>query len=451
MTILLTDALFKKKAKNVIRADREDLWREIHEIASFFALIGAIPEALSLWEFMYSGKVPLPDPDDRTISVFGDGAISALCYQLHRSDISKGKPPPQFAGRQHKIALTGTLEERVAALDGRSRERITGDAFSQTCDWESPDAKLLPTAIYRKARLLAQPRGGKYPATELEGLSLLTGLFNDPKAIATLHPCYQAAAFLLASDIAARHDRAREAICFLAMWHDMSIEWDYSVGEAFGLISVAGLLCEGVLSKKHKLRPNTREGIVNRIIADLSARLTSPEPPKPAKWTYKIYVSYSQFYLEPLKENSHAVYFQERGESEQGFSSFPRQVAFGTPDDSDECKIEVGFGKKLPSVESAVQAVAVPLTVDAPGGLYLRTVNDSSNKRRLDVPQGEYDVVARFYARTPKGNAASCFSSWRVALTFLPRGTVGAKCLKTFNRSPPDAVVVHGERPGGTL
>src|SRR5262245_16274968 len=116
MAILSTDAAFKKKAKAIFKADREDLWRELHEIASFFALIGAVPEALALWEFVYSGKVPLPDPEDRTISVFGDGAISAVCYQSHRPDISKGKPAPQFAGRDKKTALTGSLEERVIAL-----------------------------------------------------------------------------------------------------------------------------------------------------------------------------------------------------------------------------------------------------------------------------------------------------------------------------------------------
>jgi hypothetical protein len=147
-----------------------------------------------------------------------------------------------------------------------------------------------------------------------------------------------------------------------------------------------------------------------------------------------------------LKGDPSAVYFQEDGEAEQGFSCFPRQVAFGTPDDSDECKIEVKIGKKLPTVGSAVQAVAVPLTVDPPGGLYLRTVHDSGKKMRLDVPEGEYDVLARFFPLKPKGKTASCFSSWRVALTFLPRGTVGAQCLKTPNRTPPDTLLLHIDR-----
>jgi hypothetical protein len=167
---------------------------------------------------MYSGKVPLPDPEDRTISVFGDGAISAVCYQLHRPDISRGKPPAQFAARHHKTVLTGTLEERVVALDRRCRERITCDAWSEACNWNNPAPNLVPTATYRKARLLAQPQGGKYASTEFDALSLLTGLFNETEAMAGLHPCYQGDAFLLASEIAVRHQRAHEAHSFLAMW-----------------------------------------------------------------------------------------------------------------------------------------------------------------------------------------------------------------------------------------
>jgi hypothetical protein len=223
MAILSSDAAFKKKAKSVVNADREDLWRELHEVASFFALIGAIPEALTLWEFMYSGKVPLRDPEDRTISVFGDGAISAVCHRLHRTDNSRGKPPPTFAGRHHRIALTGSLAERVDALDRRSRERITCDAWSGTCDWENPQPNLISTATCREARLLAQPEDGKHPDTELEAYSLLTRLFNDTAGLAALHTCYQAQAFLLATDIAARHGRLSEAQCFLAMWHDISV------------------------------------------------------------------------------------------------------------------------------------------------------------------------------------------------------------------------------------
>jgi hypothetical protein len=40
MAILSTDAAFKKKTKAVVKGDREDLWKELHEIASFFALVG---------------------------------------------------------------------------------------------------------------------------------------------------------------------------------------------------------------------------------------------------------------------------------------------------------------------------------------------------------------------------------------------------------------------------
>jgi hypothetical protein len=86
--------------------------------------------------------------------------------------------------------------------------------------------------------------------------------------------------------------------------------------------------------------------------------------------------------------------------------------------------------------------VSVPLSVEAEGWLFLRTVTDSGNKHRLAVPAGRYDMVARFF-RPRRTGGDSLFDSWRVVLTFLPRGTVGAGCLKLDGDPPPTAVVLH--------
>ena len=160
-------------------------------------------------------------------------------------------------------------------------------------------------------------------------------------------------------------------------------------------------------------------------------------------------MSYGQFYLEPKDNDLRAVYFQEQGESEQGFSAFPTQVAFGTPPNTDRCTVEVEFASKLPPLRSAVQAVAVPIDVEGPDGLYPRTVDDSGDKQRLEVPLGHYDVVARFFpARRKKDEEDTCFRSWRIILTLLPRGTVGPKCFKMPDESLPQSLVLH--RHGGS-
>ena len=96
MAIPLTVAAVKRRVHRLKKADREDLWKELHDIGGFFALFGATQEAFSVWEFAYSGNVPLPAERDRTICVNGDGAISAVCHYLKLPDLSKGVPTPKY-------------------------------------------------------------------------------------------------------------------------------------------------------------------------------------------------------------------------------------------------------------------------------------------------------------------------------------------------------------------
>src|SRR5262249_15212261 len=143
------------------------------------------------------------------------------------------------------------------------------------------------------------------------------------------------------------------------------------------------------------------------------------------------------------KPDPEFTYFQEEGEYEQGFSAFPGQIAFGTPGSDAECVIEARIRSRLPPVARAVQVVAVPLVVATPGGLYLRTVYDGRSRRRLEIEPGSYDVVASFFRGRSKANRHSCYDSWRVVLTFLPGGTVGAKCIKTLEGDPPMELTLH--------
>lgn len=444
MAILSTDAAFKKKLAKLVKTDREDLWRELHAVGCFFALIGAIPEALLIWNFMYSGLVPMPDPDDRTISVFGDGAISAICYTLKEADVSKGTPAPKISGQLGNFTLAGNLKKRATVLDRWSRERITGDPGFGRRMVPNPEPEDIAAATLREARILAQPQEGEeFSRAESNAYSILTGLIADAPALELMHPCYQAAALLLAADMAARRDQIDDAIRFLHSWHDLAISWDYTVGEALGLLPVVRLICNGALAAKHKIPPKTCKELAKELIKNLTARLKKPEPKRAPRWKYKIYISYGQFYLEPLKNDRRAVYFQEDGEPEQGFSSFPEQVAFSIPGDADECRVEAAISNRLPDFDSCAQAVAVPLNVKRPGGLYIRTVDDSGKKHRLEVPAGKYDVIARFYRIEPKKTKEACFEKWRAVLTFLPAGTVSPSCIKSAQGAPPAPVFLH--------
>jgi hypothetical protein len=207
VAVPLTVAAVKRRVNRLTKTDREDLWKELHDIGGFFALFGATQEAISVWEFAYSGKVPFPAEKDRTIHVNGDGAISAVCHYLKRPDLSKGVPTPKHG------APGESLEKRVMALDKWTRRSITADAWSSECDWDHPPLALTPTATYRKARLLAQPKAnGKPSPTEKESLRLLQRLLAEEHEPAAFHPYYRLQGFLLAIENARRSDTAVEQV-----------------------------------------------------------------------------------------------------------------------------------------------------------------------------------------------------------------------------------------------
>jgi hypothetical protein len=395
-----------------------------------------------VWNFAYSDRVPLPAPGDRTISVYGDGVVAAVCHRLGLADLSGGRPPPKY------VPPGAALHDRVVALDRWVRSDLTADVWSATCDWAHPGPDLLPTATYRRARALARPGPrGLPPATEVQALGLLREVLDHPSGPAALRTSADALdARLLATDIAARHGLADEAREHLRQWYDLAVTKPGTLAAeaAFGLIGVASLLCEGALRTRSGLTGLARPRLVRTLLAGLTDRLSRPEPSKPPQWRHRLFVSHSQFYLEPLQADLEAVPFQAVGESEQGFSSFPGQVAFATPSHAGDCVVEARFGSRLPPLRHTVQAVAVPLTVVEPGGLYLRTVTDGGDKQRLDVPAGHYDVVARFFPARRRQRESTYLTSWRCVLTFLPGGTVGPKCLRTEYGPIPAELVLHG-------
>jgi hypothetical protein len=434
---IYTDATLKKHVAAIKKVDPEDLWKELHDVGLCFALFGAMSEALDVWRFAYSGAVPMPDPDDRTVSVYGDGAISSVCYCLKLPDISKGKPAPTYAPPRAK------LEARVQSVQARERQMLTCDAWSPAANWDNPPPEMLPTALYRQARLLSYPpEPGQFSSAEPLALALLKRVLSMPAD--GLIPHHRALALVQAADILARQGEFAEARDFLSNWYDFVLDaGTLSISEPFVLTSLTALLCDGALSAKSSLSENARGKLVQDVVSQLKKRLSKPEPSRPTPTKYKIYVSYSQFYLEPLKPDSEFTYFQEDGESEQGFSAVPGQVAIGTPPNAGECTVEIEFKSRMPPLGKVVQAVVVPLRVSRTPVIFLRTVDDSGKKNRFDVPIGNYDVLARFYPHKLKRYEDSCLTSWSVRLTFLPAGTVGPKCFKVHGATIPSQLVIH--------
>lgn len=441
MAILCTDAAFKKKCKKVIEAKPHNLWRELHEIAMFFALIGAVDDALSIWRFMYDGLVPIPDEEDRTINVVGDSAISAVCYCLGLPDISKGRPKPKICYKIRRPFVSDPdFSQRVNLVDDWCWEGIADGPWWH---FDGNRKRNRESAIARQfadgpvATDTASP-----PADgDIQALATLTRLLaGDPAAEG---PYTWTKFTLMAADFASQLGNQDEAIRFLQMWHDHQLSSrgiSDTAQDAFALIPIAKLICAGTLAKQHSLTSKETRQLATTIIEKLTARLTAPVLPEAAQWKHKLSVTHGQFYLEPLQTDEDAEYFQEDGESEQGFSSFPCQVAIGVPGHYSDCVVEAEFGKRVPSIKTAIQAVAVPLNVTKSGGIYLHTVLYSGKDFHLEIPEGRYVVIARCFRNKPGKKKDSCSDSFRFVLTFLPHGTVPAGCLKTLDGVPPENV-----------
>ncbi len=448
MLRIYTDQLLKKQVAKIVKTDRNELWSALHDIGGYFALIGAIPESMSIWEFAYSGIVPLPDEEDRTISVFGDGAISAVRNAMRMPDLSYGIPKPSFCEPKQPLG------NRINAAYLEVWDRITSNKWSAEA-LKDPKPELQPTMMFQLARFIAKRSMEEDSGDEALALEILKMLLDGKdfefqlkgktyrKTKFDLAHYDKAEAYLLVIEILNSLGRLSEAKPYLESWFDQVVKSYLSLEVGFGLVGVTKLICEGTLAHKSQMKEKTRNSLVKEIISTLKKRLNKPEPVKPTPTKYKLSISYNQFYLEPLEANREVIYFQENGEHEQGFSWFPEHVAIGTPSEAAQCTIEWELKEKMPPLGKAVQAVVVPYEVEKPGGVFLRTVDDSGKKQRFDVPVGKYDLLARFYPHPLKEFEDTCLTAWKVKLTFLPAGSADSKCIKLVYGKPPEKLVFN--------
>lgn len=59
---------------------------------------------------------------------------------------------------------------------------------------------------------------------------------------------------------------------------------------------------------------------------------------------------------------------------------------------------------------------------------------------RVSAPAGEYDVLARFYPLDGARDEGA-LRSFRLVIELLPRGSVGARCLRLEYGTRPDTIV----------
>lgn len=433
---ILTDKEFNAGLKRALNASRSELWAELNELAQFLALVASFDEALAIWRFLYSGKLPFVQ-SEMLPTAEADCVVSAVCFHLNLPDISKGQPLHSVMDRELPLA------DRVEVYDWYRRIELTVNEGKFSLPRTANERVRLLNRGYKLAR---PPKEYVYSEKELDALKVLNEYLDLPAIATNPYPgevtLYTS---LVVIDIAYRHHLLSEAESRLQSWYDFAVlaRDSFCLEEAFSFLSVSSLICKGALSHRTALKPAKRQRLVQQLLAEVEHRLSQPEPVKPPVTKQEISVFYNQFYLEP-EQAPDAAYFDDPRESDQGFSSFPTHVAIGTPTDTAMCEVEIEFYFEPPSLKTGVQIVCFPLKVEAPGKLFLRSVGVDNSDNYFAVAPGEYDVVARFSKkRASREDAEAGLRAWRVLLSFLPSRTMKPQTIKLENGDVPTDMFVH--------
>ena len=433
---ILTDKEFNAGLKRALNASRSELWAELNELAHFLALVASFDEALAIWRFLYSGKLPFVR-SEMLPTAEADCVVSAVCFHLNLPDISKGQPLHSVMDRELPLA------DRVQVYDWYRRIQLTVNEGGFSLPRTANERVRL---LHRGYKLATPPEDYVYSEKELDALKALSEYLDLPAIADNPNPGpVTLNTNLLVIDIAYRHQLLSEAESRLQRWYDFAVlaHDSFCLEEAFSFLSVSSLICKGSLSHRTALKPAKRQHLVQQLLADVEHRLSQPEPVKPPVTKQQISVFYNQFYLEP-EQAPDVAYFDDPRESDQGFSSFPTHVAIGTPTDTAMCEVEIEFCFEPPSLKAVVQTVCFPLKVEAPGKLFLRSVGVDNSDNYFAVAPGEYDVVARFLKkRASREDAEVGLRAWRVLLSFLPSRSMKPQTIKLEGGAVPTDVFVH--------
>src|SRR5687768_9255217 len=115
---IVTDKEFNAGLKRALNASRSELWAELNELAQFLALVASFDEAMEIWRFLYSGKLPFV-VSEMLPTAEADCVVSAVCFHLNLPDISKGQPVHPVMDRELPLA------DRVQVYDWYRRIQLT--------------------------------------------------------------------------------------------------------------------------------------------------------------------------------------------------------------------------------------------------------------------------------------------------------------------------------------
>ena len=171
---ILTDKEFNAGLKRALNASRLELWAELNELAQFLALVASFDEALAIWRFLYSGKLPFVR-SEMLPTAEADCVVSAVCFHLNLPDISRGQPLHSVMDRELPLA------DRVEVYDWYRRIELTVNEGTFSLPRTANERVRL---LHRGYKLARPPEDYVYSEKELDALKVLNEYLDLP-AIAT--------------------------------------------------------------------------------------------------------------------------------------------------------------------------------------------------------------------------------------------------------------------------
>ncbi|MGO8672925.1 MAG: SMI1/KNR4 family protein [Capsulimonadaceae bacterium] len=294
------------------RVKGSEMWAHVNQIAIYFALVGAVQDAMVVWNLAYSDPIPIPEYGE-------DAAVSALCYYHKLGDISMGRPRAPYLEKPEDI------QYRVARYDARYRRNLMFDRWSSLI----PSGQLddIRTAID-----LARPaKGEAYNPRDVESLPYFDTFIA--RAIGNIVIANDLK--LLCCDIAGRHQLRDRAVTYLRSWYDFADPRSTMMLASMSLWEPAKLCFQGTLAEMSALTVDDRRTLVVGLLNTVRASM-QPGAPKPAyvdNWP-----SFLQEFNARFLESDHEIWTE------------PKPAYLGHPGASEEqiAAAEARLGVTLP-------------------------------------------------------------------------------------------------------
>lgn len=406
-------------AKEIAKAPPKKLHRPLFDAFAIFAAMGDAPRAATLLDWMYGGRTPAPVDVATALST---SAMDGFCFAAGLGDRTGGLPR-----HERTVAGYGTLAERVAEAEATVRARLTTNAYAgaapDTDAWMAKAADDPWRRIDRWRRIQRLAEEGQDGAA----LTRLADLLDD------LAPDHRGAGYgnelVLALDLALRNREEARLPAWLSRHGHRFVSDGLLLQLALCLPPVAASIVRGDLREIFGLSENDRDAAMTALEQAVTASTSAP--PKttvPKVQRRRVSCEYDQVHLEPESLDAtekEQVHFQKSDDHARGMSLFATMIAVGTPTETSHVDTEITLSRENQlALEGAVQAVSFPLTVRGP--LVLASVG-SSDDEPFVVPNGSYDVLARFVPKkAPKAAASAGLRVFTLLLSFHPAGALGA-------------------------